>query len=74
MIVGIVSILFCYVGLLIGPVAIVLAVQGKKDIKRSNGSQTGEGMATAGLITGIVGTVVQAMLITLVTLSEVYNW
>ena len=48
MILGIVSIVFCYVGLLIGPAAIVLAVQGKKDIKRSNGTQTGEGMATAG--------------------------
>ncbi|VXC00482.1 DUF4190 domain-containing protein [Aeromicrobium sp. 9AM] len=74
MIVGIVSILFCYVGLVIGPVAIFLAVQAKKEIKQSNGTQTGEGMATAGLITGIVGTVVQVMLITLVTLSEVYNW
>ncbi|MDX6234069.1 MAG: hypothetical protein QOH68_3151, partial [Nocardioidaceae bacterium] len=74
MIVGIVSIAFCYVGLLIGPVAIVLAVLGKKDIKRSNGTQTGGGMATAGLATGIIGTVVQAAFITLVVLSEVYNW
>ena len=74
MIVGIVSIVFCYLGVLIGPVAIVLAVLGKKDIKRSNGAQTGEGMATAGLITGIVGTVVQAGLIILITLAEVNNW
>jgi hypothetical protein len=74
MITGIVSIVFCYAGLLIGPVAIILAVQGKKDIKRSNGAQTGAGMATAGLITGIVGTVVQVALITLVTLAEVNNW
>jgi hypothetical protein len=74
MIVGIISIVFCYLGVLIGPVAIVLAVLGKKDIKRSNGAQTGEGMATAGLITGIVGTVVQAAFTTLVILSEVYSW
>ena len=74
MITGIVSIVFCYLGVLIGPVAIVLAVLAKKDIKQSNGMRTGGGMATAGLITGIVGTVIQAGLITLVTLSEVYNW
>ncbi len=58
MIVGIVSILFCYLGVLIGPVAIVLGVLGKKDIKNSNGAETGEGMATAGLVTGIIGTVI----------------
>jgi hypothetical protein len=70
MIAGIVSIFFCYLGLLIGPVAIVLAVQGKKDIKRSNGAETGDGMATAGLITGIVGTVVWGGSIALIILSE----
>ena len=58
MITGIVSIVFCYLGVLIGPAAIILAVLGKKDIQRSNGTQTGEGMATAGLVTGIVGTVI----------------
>lgn len=63
MIAGIISIVFCYVGLLIGPVAIILAVLGKKDIGRSNGTQTGDGMAIAGLVTGIVGTVVWAAVI-----------
>lgn len=58
MIVGIVSIVLCYLGALIGPAAIILSVLGKKDIKRSNGTQSGEGMATAGLVTGIVGTVI----------------
>jgi hypothetical protein len=58
MVSGIVSILFCYLGLFIGPVAIVLAVLGKKDIRRSNGTQGGQGMATAGLVTGIIGTVI----------------
>lgn len=65
MIAGIVSLVFCYVGLLIGPVAIVLSILGKKDIARSNGTQTGSGMATAGLVTGIVGTAVWAVLIAL---------
>lgn len=58
MVTGIVSIVFCYLGVFIGPVAIVLAVLGKKDIKRSHGTQSGEGMATAGLVTGIIGTVI----------------
>ncbi|KAA1399702.1 DUF4190 domain-containing protein [Aeromicrobium ginsengisoli] len=74
MILGIVSIVFCYLGLIIGPAGIILSVLGRKDIKRSNGAETGEGMATAGLITGIVGTLVQASIITLLILSEVYNW
>ena len=74
MIVGIASIVVCYVGVLIGPVAIVLAVLGKKDIKKSNGAQTGEGMATAGLITGIIGTVVWLALDVLGILAVVYDW
>ncbi|KQV76293.1 hypothetical protein ASC61_15510 [Aeromicrobium sp. Root344] len=74
MILGIVSIVFCYLGLIIGPAGIILSVLGRKDIKRSNGAETGEGMATAGLITGVVGTLVQASIITLLVLSEVYNW
>ena len=74
MIVGIVSIVFCYLGVLIGPVAIVLAVQGKKDIKRSNGSQGGDGMATAGLITGIVGTVIWLALDILLVIAVANDW
>ena len=74
MIVGIVSIVFCYVGVFIGPVAIVLAVLGKKDIKKSNGAETGEGMATAGLVTGIIGTVVWLGVDVLGILAVVYDW
>ena len=74
MIVGIIAIVFCYLGVLIGPVAIVLSVLGKKDIKRSNGTQSGDGMATAGLITGIVGTVLWLALDTLLILAELNNW
>lgn len=74
MIVGIVSIVVCYVGVLIGPVAIVLAVQAKKDIRRSNGTQTGDGMATAGLITGIVGTVIWLAIDVLVAIAVANDW
>ncbi|AXT84763.1 hypothetical protein C6I20_05845 [Aeromicrobium sp. A1-2] len=74
MIAGIVSIAFCYLGLLIGPVAIVLSILGKKDIARSNGTQTGGGMATAGLITGIAGTVVWAGVIALIIVGTATGW
>jgi hypothetical protein len=74
MIVGIVSIVLCYAGVLVGPVAIILAVQGKKDIRRSNGTQTGDGMATAGLVTGIVGTVLWLALDVLVAIAVANDW
>lgn len=74
MITGIASIVVCYLGVLIGPVAIFLAVQGKKEIKQSNGTQAGEGMATAGLITAIVGTVAWLALDVLVVLAIVNDW
>ena len=74
MITGIVSIVFCYLGVLIGPVAIVLSVLGRKEIKRSNGTQTGDGMAMAGLVTGIVGTVIWLGVDVLVVLAVVNDW
>ena len=69
MILGIVSIVFCCLGVLIGPAGIIVSVLGRKDIQRSNGAEAGEGMAIAGLITGIVGTVVQALFIFLIVIS-----
>jgi hypothetical protein len=52
MILGIVSLVCC--GFFAGIPAIILAMIGKKEIAASNGSQTGGGMATAGLILGII--------------------
>lgn len=69
MIAGIVSIVFCVLGLFIGPAAIVLSVIGKREIVASQGRQTGAGMATAGLVTGIIGTVIWAAYICLVAIG-----
>ena len=55
MITGIISLLCC--GVVLGPVAIVLSNQAKTEIAQSRGGQTGEGMAKAGLILGIIGIV-----------------
>jgi len=56
MILGILSIPCC--GVVLGPIAIVLSNQAKTEIRHSQGWQTGGGMATAGLVLGIIGIVV----------------
>ncbi len=64
---GIVSILFCYLGVLIGPAAIVLSVMARKEIDDApHGAIEGRGMAIAGLATGIIGTVIWAAVIVLI--------
>lgn len=55
MILGILS-LCC--GFLLGIPAIILGVIGGKEIAASGGMQQGEGMAKAGLILGVIGTVI----------------
>ncbi|HET6627658.1 MAG TPA: DUF4190 domain-containing protein [Nocardioidaceae bacterium] len=55
MILGIVGLLCC--GLFAGIPAVILANMGKKEIGASGGAQTGAGMATAGLILGIIAIV-----------------
>ncbi|TCI99792.1 DUF4190 domain-containing protein [Aeromicrobium sp. IC_218] len=54
MILGIVGLLCCGIA---GIVAIVLSNTAKKEIAASGGRQTGAGMATAGLVLGIVAIV-----------------
>lgn len=58
-------IFFCFyiVGLLCGIPAIVLGMLAKKEIDGSHGAQTGRGMATAGLVTGIIGVVLNLALL-----------
>lgn len=56
MILGILSLVLC--GIFAGIPAIVLSTQAKKEIAVSGGNQTGGGMATAGLVLGVIGVVV----------------
>jgi hypothetical protein len=57
---GIISLAACIttlpIGVIAGPIAIVLAVRGRAQIKQDPGL-TGSGMATAGMVTGILGTI-----------------
>ena len=55
MILGIIGILCC--GFFTGIPALILGNQAKSEIRASSGSQTGEGMATAGFVMGIISIV-----------------
>lgn len=71
LVLGIVSILFCYLGALLGPAAIILSVLAGREIDERPGALAGKGMATAGLVTGIIGTVIWGLVgvLTIIGLS-----
>ncbi len=50
--------MFCCIGLGTGIVSLVLGILGRKEIQSSDGTQTGDGMALAGIIIGIITIVV----------------
>ena len=50
-------------GIALGIPAIILSFTARKEIARSNGMRTGSGQATAGLITGVVGIVLNVLVI-----------
>jgi len=52
---GIIGLLLC--GVILGPVAIYLGTQAKKEIRSSNGRLKGEGMATAGIVMGVIAVI-----------------
>ena len=60
--------LCCGVGILAGPVAIVLGVKARGEI-RARGEQGGTGMATAGIVTGVVAIVLSIALVALIVLA-----
>jgi hypothetical protein len=75
LVLGVISILFCYLGVLIGPAAIVLSVVARKDIEsKPPGTMSGAGLATAGLVTGIIGTVIWGAIDVLVALAVANDW
>jgi hypothetical protein len=67
LVLGIVSILFCYLGVLIGPAAIMVSILARREIDDApQGAVEGRGMAIAGLVTGIIGTIIWAVVIALI--------
>lgn len=60
LVVGILSLLCSLaacLGIVLGPTAVAFAVVARRRIEQSNGTLTGAGMATAGLVCGIIGAV-----------------
>lgn len=58
LVLGIAGVVLFPVGLILGTLAIIYAVKGRKELQRLPAGTPGDGMATAGLILGIVGLVV----------------
>ncbi|MGV3488918.1 MAG: DUF4190 domain-containing protein [Tuberibacillus sp.] len=61
MVLGICALVVPYVGLILGIIAIVLSNQAKKEIR--NTGEGGNGMAVAGLVCGIIGVAIYALII-----------
>ncbi|GAA1732904.1 DUF4190 domain-containing protein [Aeromicrobium alkaliterrae] len=71
LVLGIVS-FFCF-GLVTGILAIVFSRMATQEIRTSNGTQTGEGLAKAGFILGIIGVVLWAAYLLLVLTGALDN-
>ncbi|QNN53058.1 DUF4190 domain-containing protein [Nocardioides mesophilus] len=57
----------CGAGVL-GLVAVVLGVKGRSEIRSSQGTQSGEGIAMAGIITGAVAAVIGILVVALIVI------
>ena len=71
LVVGIVAVagtFMCLLPVLVSPVAWVLGAQARKQIRSAPQQWGGEGRATAGMVLGIVGTVMLALLIVVLVL------
>nr|WP_235857603.1 DUF4190 domain-containing protein [Paenibacillus albiflavus] len=69
LVLGILSLVIPYAGFIIGIIAIVFAKLANDEIKRTG--EAGKGMATAGMVTGIIGTALYAIVIIFVIIIAV---
>lgn len=53
----------------VGLVAVVLGVKARAEIRASGGAQSGEGVATAGIVTGIVAVLLGLLVLALIGLA-----
>lgn len=68
MILGILSLVLC--GILAGIPAIILGSSAQKEIGRSGGMQTGQGMAKAGLILGWISVALTVLVIVVIVITS----
>ncbi len=62
--------LFCVIGGLLGGAAVALGLIGRSEITASGGRQTGTGMATAGVVTGLIAVVGALTMIILIAVGS----
>jgi hypothetical protein len=67
LVLGILAIVLPYIGFIIGIIAIIFASLSLKEIKRTQ--EQGRGMAIAGLVCGIVGTALYAIILLIVVIA-----
>ncbi|MBW4080557.1 DUF4190 domain-containing protein [Paenibacillus sp. S150] len=70
LVLGILSVITPYIGLLFGIIAIILSAISLKEIR--NRYEQGRGMAIAGLVCGIVGTIIYAVIIVLIVVAVIF--
>ena len=66
LVLGLVSLvggLMCWFPILASPAAWITGVRARREIRESNGRLTGDGMATAGMVLGIIGTVLLVLIL-----------
>lgn len=49
------------VGIIVAPIALVFGVRARRTISQSNGWRTGDGMAVAGIVLGVIGIVISVV-------------
>ena len=63
LVLGILSIALIYFGIILGPLAIGLWASARKDLEAVPPRFKGKGMNTAGLVTGIIGTIIGVLIV-----------
>jgi len=71
LVLGILSIVTCYVGFILGIIAIALAGSARRQMAMSRGRIGGQGMATAGRITGIVGLTLWSVILLIIVIAAI---
>ncbi|MEX2975206.1 DUF4190 domain-containing protein [Streptomyces sp. C184] len=67
MVIGIASLVIPFIGIVTGPLAIIFAARARREIQHTG--QKGDGMAIAGLVTGIVGCIGYAIFVVLLIIG-----
>jgi hypothetical protein len=65
-VVGVIGTLYCLLGGALGIVSVLLGLRGRREIDGSGGTQTGRGMATTGIVLGVLATVLSLVTVVLV--------